>query len=387
MSDIAFTKSTIASFKKKTLENVNCFDGEETYYVTELEKAFEEHLLTDAERDFNLHIYYGLDSDWKQILNTCQQAPMFGDKMVVLIKEASKLKDINELAPYLDKLPSTTYLCISHKYKKLDGRGALAKALKKVGTYHTFKSLYDNQVPAWIMQYAKAHDLEISETNAHLLSVNMGTQLEKIANELEKVRINLKEGEKEITGEHIEKYIGISKDYNFFEFSDALIGQDKSKVYKIIRYVEANAKTMPMTVTVATLYGTLQTMHTYHLMAKPSVDIMLKELKLSPFQAKKAIRYAQAYTEPQLRNAIKLLYEINQKERGIGGQVAPAPIYIRSWLGSFLRCKQKSILCINYKIPSAFSQSTEICFFNSSKESNFFSARILSMNSTLSCWP
>ncbi len=334
MSDIAFTQSTVTSFKKKTLQNINCFDGEETYYITELEKAFEKHLLTDAERDFNLHIYYGLDSDWKQILNTCQQAPMFGERMVVIIKEASKLKDINNLAPYLDKLPETTFLCISHKYKKLDGRGALAKALKKVGTYHTFKPLYDNQVPSWIMQYAQSHGLEISETNAHLLSVNMGTHLEKIANELEKVRINLKEGEKEITGAHIEQYIGISKDYNFFEFSDALIGQDKNKVYRIVRYVEANAKTMPMTVTVATLYGTLQAMHTYHLMAKPSVDVMMKELKLSPFQAKKAIRYAQGYSEPQLRNAIKLLYDINQKERGIGGQVAPADLY-KELVGKF----------------------------------------------------
>ncbi len=334
MSDIAFTKSTITSFRKKTLQNVNCFDGEETYYITELEKAFEEHLLTDAERDFNLHIYYGLDSDWKQILNTCQQAPMFGDRMVVIIKEASKLKDINNLAPYLDKLPETTFLCIAHKYKKLDGRGALAKTLKKVGTYHTFKSLYDNQVPAWIMQYAKAHSLEISETNAHLLSTNMGTHLEKIANELEKVRINLAEGEKEITGDHIEKYIGISKDYNFFEFSDALLGQDRAKVFKILKYIEANAKSMPMTVTTATLYGTLNIMHTYHLMAKPDVGVVLKELKLSPFQAKKAIRYAHAYTELQVRNALKLLYDIAQKDRGVGGTVPPADLY-KELVGKF----------------------------------------------------
>jgi len=334
MSDIAFTKSTITSFKKKTLQNVNCFDGEETYYTTELEKAFEEHLLTDAERDFNLHIYYGLDSDWKQILNTCQQAPMFGDRMVVIIKEASKLKDINNLAPYLDKLPSTTFLCISHKYKKLDGRGALAKTVKKVGTYHTFKPLYDSQVPAWIMQYAKAHSLEISENNAHLLATNMGSQLEKISNELEKVRINLKEGENEITGDHIEKYIGISKDYNFFELSDSLLGQDRAKVFRIIKYIEANAKSMPLTVTVATLYGTLSAMHTYHLMAKPGADVFTRELKLSPFQAKKAIRYAQGYTEPQLRCALNLLYDIAQKDRGIGGTVPPADLY-KELVGKF----------------------------------------------------
>ncbi len=184
------------------------------------------------------------------------------------------------------------------------------------------------------MQYARAHDLEINESSAHLLSVNMGTQLEKIANELEKVRINLKEGDKEITAEHIEKYIGISKDYNFFEFSDALIGQDRTKVFKILKYIGANAKAMPMTVTVATLYGTLQIMHTYHLMAKPSVDVMLKELKLSPFLAKKAVRYAQGYSEPQLRNGLKLLYEIAQKDRGIGGTVPPADLY-KELVGKF----------------------------------------------------
>lgn len=334
MSDIAFVKKELAAIKKGTMKNINCYDGEEPFYITQLEDVFENEILNETEKGFNLHVYYGLDSDVGSIINTCQQSPMFGDKMVVLIKEAQDLKGINELAPYMDKLPPSTYLCISHKYKKLDGRGALAKTMKKTGTYHTFKKLYDNQVPAWIMTYAREHGLTLSETNANLLAINLGTQLEKISNELEKVCINLKEGETEITGEHIERYIGISKDYNFFEFSDALIERNKDKAYRILRYVEGNVKSMPMTVSVATLYGTLANMHTYHLMAKPSPDVFQSALKMSPFQAKKAIRYAQGYSEPQLRNALKMLYDIAQKDRGIGGTVPPADLY-KELVGKF----------------------------------------------------
>jgi len=91
---------------------------------------------------------------------------------------------------------------------------------------------------------------------------------------------------------------------------------------------------MPMTVSVATLYGTLHNMHTYHLMAKPDVNVFQSSLKLSPFQAKKAIRYAQAYSEPQLRNALKLLYDIAQKDRGIGGTMPPADLY-KELVGKF----------------------------------------------------
>jgi len=185
MSDIAFVKTALTAIKKGTLQNVNCFDGEEPFYITQLEDAFESEILNETEKGFNLHVYYGLDSDVGSIINTCQQSPMFGDKMVVIIKEAQDLKGINELAPFMDKLPPSTFLCISHKYKKLDGRGALAKTLKKYGTYHTFKKLYDNQVPGWIMTYAREHGLSISDTNANLLAVNLGTQLEKLAYELE----------------------------------------------------------------------------------------------------------------------------------------------------------------------------------------------------------
>ncbi len=327
MSDLAIANKMLGAIKSGSLKNINCFDGEETYYISQIENAFENNLLNETEKGFNLHIYYGLDSLWGTIVNTCQQSPMFGDRMVVIVKEAQDLKNINELAPYLEKLPKSTYLLISHKYKKLDGRGALAKALKKLGTYHTFTKMYDNQIPRWIMTYAKEHGLSISDANANLLAINLGNQLEKIANELEKVRLNLREGEVEITGEHIERYIGISKDYNFFEFTDALIERNKQKAYCILRYIEGNAKAMPITVSIATLYSALHNMHTYLLMAKPSIDVFTKEMKLAPFAAKKAINYAERYSEIQIRNGLKLLYEIAQKDRGIGGTVATDELY------------------------------------------------------------
>ena len=83
------------------------------------------------------------------------------------------------------------------------------------------KRLYDNQVPDWIRRTLAAKSYKIAPKASQMLVEFLGTDLSKINNELEKLQIILPEGT-EITPEHIEENIGISKDYNIFELRKAI---------------------------------------------------------------------------------------------------------------------------------------------------------------------
>src|ERR1700748_2293400 len=194
--------------KKGNFSSVYLLDGEEPYYIDKLLHHFEENILAPEERDFNLITLYGKESEWKDVVNAARRFPMFSERMVVILKEAWQMKDLGELAGYIENPSPTTILVIEHRFKKLDGRNKLAKLIPKKGIYFTSEKLKDDEVPQWVMGFGKQQGFEIGAQEAEMLAVYLGNDLQKISNELEKIIIN-ETGLKQLTVQHIEKYIGI----------------------------------------------------------------------------------------------------------------------------------------------------------------------------------
>lgn len=317
----SFVNNLIANFKTQQLDSLYCFDGEEDFYINQLEESFEKDILSENANSLNFHLYYGKDAQWQQVLNTCQQASMFGGLQLVLIKEAADFRDLKELEPFLDKIPPTTSLFISHKHKKIDGRSSFLKQIKKHGVYHRFDAIREWELNSWIIDYCASQGMKISQQYADLLGQTLGLNLQKIANELNKVHINIDKGE-EITGELIEKYIGISKDYNFSEYAKAIMTKNKTKASRILKYATSNTKALNPTPIIATLFGNFSALYAYYKMAKPSPDVLSKELAINFYLARECKTFAQFYTVEQAKKAIYLLHALSLKDRGIGGQTS-----------------------------------------------------------------
>ena len=81
--------------------------------------------------------------------------------------------------------------------------------------------LYDNKIPGWIESYVSAKKYRVSPQASAMLAEYLGNDLSKIANELDKLMLNVAEGQ-EITLKHVQDNIGISKEYNIFELQNAL---------------------------------------------------------------------------------------------------------------------------------------------------------------------
>ena len=121
----------ISDIKKRNFSPIYFLMGEEPFFIDSISDELENNILDEAERSFNQIILYGSDVNAKDIMSQARAFPMMGEHLVVIVKEAQNVKDIESIVDYLDKLPPTTILIIGYKNKKLKKRKSLAKQIDK----------------------------------------------------------------------------------------------------------------------------------------------------------------------------------------------------------------------------------------------------------------
>ena len=238
-------QSIMAELKQAKYHPIYFLNGEEAYFIDAISDFIEKHALTESEKAFNQLVLYGKEIEFKQVMDSARQFPMMANRRVVIVKEAQEMSTLNSLEPYFKNPSPQTILVINYKHKKLDKRTAFAKTVQQNSLFFESKKLYDNQVPQWVMNYLHQKGMEIDGRSAQLIAEYLGNDLTKLTNELGKLVLNLSD-RKQITPEDIEVNIGISKDYNVFEFQNALGQKNKSKAVRIISYFISNPKKNPL---------------------------------------------------------------------------------------------------------------------------------------------
>ncbi len=306
----------IADFKKKNFKPIYWLEGEEPYFIDEVVNYAEHKILTEAEAGFNLTVFYGRDAAWPDVVNACRRYPMFSERQVVLLKEAQHMKDIDKLEGYIDNpLPSTIFV-VSYKEKKVDGRSKLSKTLKQKGELLTTKKLYDNQLPEWANQMVQHHGLGIDQKALLLLVDHIGNDLSRIQNEIEKLAVNLG-NRKTITADDIEKYIGVSKEFNVFELQDALAKKNLPKAIRIIQYFEANPKAAPIQMILPALYNFFSKVYMVFGVPSNNEKEVATALGVNPFFMKDYMAAAKGYTQQGVERILLLLHEYNLRSIGV----------------------------------------------------------------------
>jgi DNA polymerase-3 subunit delta len=307
--------SIINNLKKNLVHPIYLLQGEEPYYIDVISDYIEDNLLTDAEKGFNQTIFYGKDSNALTIAESCMRFPMMAQRQVIIVKEAQSLQKIEILASYAEKPMASTVLVLAHKYKNLDARSKLAKLIKKNGVVFTSEKIREYKLPNWIENYLAERNFSISPQASQLLTAYLGADLGKVANELEKLTVAVKDTNK-ITVDHIEKNIGLSKEYNLLELQNALGAKDVFKANQIIKHFGANPTANPIQRTIPTLFGYFSNMFAYHFLENKSEHNVSAELRMHPYAAKNLIVAAKKYSPTKLYEIIGILREYDMKSKG-----------------------------------------------------------------------
>lgn len=291
------------------------FCGEESYFIDVLEHALLQNVLQEHERDFNLDIFYAKDIEAQHILNASSQYPSFAERRIVLVREAQdfKAKVWEELETYFNKPVQSTVLIFCHKHKALDKRLKISKLIEKNSVYFVSDKIKEEALPAWIANHVKNIGLKIEHAECNLLAENLGNDLSRVSNELEKLKVILPSGSS-ISKEAIEKWIGISKEYNLTEMSKAVTQHDFAKAIKIAMYFEKNPKAGSVIAVIAFLYPFFSKLLLYHTNLSKS-DSELRSMGLFYIQdLKSGVKF---YSPSKTIEILHLLNEFDAKAKGL----------------------------------------------------------------------
>ena len=313
----------IGDLKRREFKPIYFLYGDEPYFIDLVTYYITKNVLTEAEQSFNQTIVYGKDSDAGQVINLARRYPMMSSHQVVVVKEAQELKDFDSLIHYAEHPQPTTLLVINYKYKNPDKRKKVFKALEKSGVSFQSKKLYDNQVPGWISGYASGRNYQIEPKAAALLAEFLGSDLSRIANEMEKLFIATGEEKRNITPLDVEVNIGISKDYNQFELQNALGRKDALKANRIINYFAADPRNHHITMTIASLYYFYSKLLMIHYLKDRSRQNIAATLKINPYFVNEYEAASRRYSATRLVEIINLLRQYDMRSKGYDGDTTP----------------------------------------------------------------
>ncbi|WP_299711423.1 DNA polymerase III subunit delta [uncultured Tenacibaculum sp.] len=311
-------KHIVDDIKQGNLKPIYFLMGEEPYYIDKISSFIEDTVLDESEKGFNQVVMYGRDVSVDEIVSSAKRFPMMAEHQVIIVKEAQDLsRTIDKLEAYAANPQPSTILVINYKYKKLDKRKKVYKAVAKNGVIYESKRLYENQVGDWIAKVLKGNKFSIEPKAAQMLVEFLGTDLSKISNELDKLTSVLNEGTI-INPTHVEENIGISKDFNNFELRKAVGNKDVVKANRIINYFSQNPKNNPLVMTISLLNSFFTQLLSYHGLKDKSKASVARTLGVNPYFVDDYVNAARNYPMRKVSQIIGLLRDADVKSKGVG---------------------------------------------------------------------
>lgn len=322
-------KTLMAQLETGQRKPVYILMGEESYYIDKVCEYITNNALKEEEKDFNLTVCYGADVTARQIMDDARRFPVMADRQVVVVREAQAMKDLEALEKYVEKPVATTVLVICYKNGKIDARKKLLTRAKTVGKVFLSEPIrYDSEIVAFINDYLKSEgrNATIEGRAAEVVAAHIGGDLKRLASELDKVLISFAPGApRKITADIIEQRIGISKNYNVFEFRDALINRDAVKAHRIAKYFDENPKAGGLFAILPQTFVFFQNLMLAYYTPRPADDsAIMAQLGLAkPFQVRDYKRAMRNYSAKKTLQIIGKLREVDARSKGLDSVNTP----------------------------------------------------------------
>ena len=299
---------TVKEINAKNIGPVYLIAGPEDFIIERATQKIQQASIVPGTEDFNLDILYGNETDGSQIVNIAMSYPMMAERRTVIVKNMHLLSTsaIDVLVKYVQNPSATT--CLILTALKLDFRKSSMAKIKEKSIFIEAKSLYDNQVPEWIRSFVSEQNLKITDDAIRLLHASTGSSLRRISTEIEKIKLNLLE-KKLVEIADVERVVGISREYNVFEFCDAVGSKKTAKSLKILggmlQLGEIPSGLLAMLNRHFTIISKLQELKKQ----KFRREQIAKELKINPFFVENYSKQAELFSYSQIAKVFDLLLE------------------------------------------------------------------------------
>ena len=311
----------IKELKTGNFKPVYILHGLELYFIDLVVNYIEKHVLSEAEKAFNLSVLYGKDVGFKQVLDHARQYPMMASHRVVILKEAKAMRELKLLGPYLDNPSPQTILVIAHPSGKIHGGLAWMKHAKKSSDFALFLSdpIREYNLEKWVLSYLSQKGRKIDRNAVQLLCQYLGTDLQKMVNEIDKIEINISIDDT-ITVHHIDQYVGISKDFNVFELLKQIGSKNHPTTQMIVANMRANPKREPLPMILPQFTSYFQKLMIISQHPRTSENDLSRMIR-APYMVVKEYKHAlQYYSIPKMARIFRWIKDADAQSKGVGNR-------------------------------------------------------------------
>lgn len=305
--------------------------GEESFFIDQLTDLLLSRVLTDEEKDFDLTQFYGGTGEFTMgdVVAACRRFPMVANRQLVLLRELQaadkRSTRLEDLMLYLKQPSESTILVITHKTAELKAADLFKQVRKVGGMVYQSDRVPDYRLPQVLPGFIQSLGFTADAKAIELLQNYIGADFSRLTHELEKLRLTI-QGRKSLTAQDIADHVGISREFNVFELTNAIASHDVLRVETIRRYFARNPKAGPANVVIATLFGLFQNlMLGYYSSDRRSLDVLMKEVGMGYPQAKNVVEAMRHYNARTTMRNITILREFDARSKGGRGGNTPEP--------------------------------------------------------------
>lgn len=255
------------------------------------------------------------------------------DRLIEMISESEKVNSV-EAQPSMSLLGAGTLsddagagdgqssyggtLCIFSS-EEIDGRGKLIKALKKYGSVYELDSLSDEELQAFAAKRFHAAGLKIGRAEMNYLIRETGYgnreseyRLFNFDNDIKKI-IACCDGQY-VTNEAIAEAVAGDSDTFIFDLLDGISGNDKSRAFEILgsRLAKDQYEAMSVTGAICSQIEIMYEARELSARAHMNSREIAAHTGLNEFRVRKALGYANRYSEEKLRSMLEGIYDVNK---------------------------------------------------------------------------
>lgn len=306
--------------------------GDEAYFIDKIAGFIADNALPEEARDFNQDIVFGSDITPNRIVDMARQFPMMAERRVVIVKEAQNIKSWDRLEKYMEKPVNTTVLVLCHKNGSIDGRKKILPKAAAVGVVFESKKKRDYELPPFIESYLRTHgNATIDNKSAQMIADHIGADLSRMTSELDKLLLSLPDADRRVTPDTVERQIGVSKDFNAFEFRSAIVNRDVLKSNRILDYFIKNPKSGGPFMLIPMLFSYFQNLLIAFYTPKPHTeDNVARWLELrSGWAARDYVTGMRNYSGMKVMQIIAKIRETDAKSKGLDNPATPVGELLR----------------------------------------------------------
>ena len=296
-------KTLNEDLKSGQFKQVYLLCGEEGYLKKQYKNRFVKAMLPEGDT-MNYSYYEGKNTPVKEAIDLAETLPFFAERRLIVFENTGFFKTAAgaDLADYIKDMPETT--CFIFVEEEIDKRNKLYKAVKSKGYIAELSTQDAGTLKRWVAGLVRKEQKQISESVIVYFLDKVGTDMENIQGELEKVFCYALERDT-ITKEDIDAVCVTQITNHIFEMVDAVAAGNQQKALDL--YYELLAlKEPPMRILFLLVR---QYRMLFHVKALANQGYGRKEIAskagLHPFVAGKNMEQAKRFKMGQLRRVME----------------------------------------------------------------------------------